>query len=70
MQDQLILEYENNTGPHRHGKPVNIKKWNQENSALHHRNKLNFKIYSNRKHLFSIVIIFPNNIDFTVFLIK
>ncbi len=23
-----------------------------ENSALHHRSKLHFKIYSNRKHLF------------------
>jgi len=23
-----------------------------ENSALHHRNKLHFKIYYNRKHIF------------------
>ncbi len=23
-----------------------------ENSALHHRNKLYFKVYQNRKHLF------------------
>ncbi len=29
-----------------------------ENSSFHHRNKLHFKIYSNRKHLYSIVIIF------------
>ncbi len=29
-----------------------------ENSALHHRNKLYFKIYSDRKQLFQIVIIF------------
>ncbi len=31
-----------------------------ENSALHHRNKLHLKIYSDRKQLFSIVIIFHN----------
>ncbi len=31
-----------------------------ENSALHHRNKIHFKIYSNRKQLFEIVIIFHN----------
>ncbi len=29
-----------------------------ENSALHHRNELHFTIYSNRKQLFKIVIIF------------
>ncbi len=29
-----------------------------ENSALHHRNKLHFKIYLNRKQLVEIVIIF------------
>ncbi len=27
-----------------------------ENTALHRRNKLHFKVYSNRKHLFKIVI--------------
>ncbi len=31
-----------------------------ENSALHHRNKLNLNIYSNRKPFFLIVIIFHN----------
>ncbi len=31
-----------------------------ENSALHHRNKLHFQIYYNRKQLFQIVIIFYN----------
>ncbi len=31
-----------------------------ENSALHHRNKLQFTIYSHRKQLFKIVIIFHN----------
>jgi len=31
-----------------------------ENSTSHHRNKLHFKIYSNRKQLFEIVIIFHN----------
>ncbi len=31
-----------------------------ENTALHHRNKLHFNIYSHRKHLFYIVIIFRN----------
>ncbi len=34
-----------------------------ENSALHHKNKLHFKTYSNRKQFFEIYI-------FTVFLIK
>ncbi len=41
-----------------------------ENSALHHKNKLHFQIYSNRKLLFQMVIIFHNNTVFTVFLIK
>ncbi len=41
-----------------------------ENSALHHRNKLLFKIYSKRKELFEIVIIFHNITVFTVFLMK
>jgi len=36
----------------------------------HHRNKLYFKIYSNRMQLFEIVIIFHNIAIFTVFLIK
>jgi len=31
---------------------VNIFIMPSENSALHHRNKLHFKIYSNRKQLF------------------
>ncbi len=31
-----------------------------ENTALHHRNKLHFTIYSHRKHLFWNVIIFHN----------
>ncbi len=31
-----------------------------ENSASDHMNKLHFKIYSNRKQLFEIVIIFHN----------
>jgi len=31
-----------------------------ENSALHNRNKLHFRIYYNRKQLFIIVIIFHN----------
>ncbi len=34
MQEQFILEYENNIGPHWHGKRVNIKKWNLENWAF------------------------------------
>ncbi len=38
-----------------------------ENTAAYHRNKLQFKIYSYRKQLFKIIIIFHN---FTVFLIK
>jgi len=41
-----------------------------ENSGLHHRNKLHFKIYSNRKQFFDIVIIFNNITVFTLFLIK
>ncbi len=31
-----------------------------ENSALHHRNKLHFKIYQNRKLILEIAIIFYN----------
>ncbi len=38
-----------------------------ENASLHHRNKLQFKIYSNRKLLFYISIICHNIIVFTVF---
>ncbi len=41
-----------------------------ENSALYHRNKLHFTLYSNRKQLINIVIIFHNITVFTVFLIK
>ncbi len=40
------------------------------NSALHHRNKLHLKIYSNRKQFFLTVIIFHNFTVFTIFLIK
>ncbi len=39
-----------------------------ENSALHHRNKLHFKIEN--RQLFYIVIIFPNITVFTVVVIK
>ncbi len=35
-----------------------------ENLALHHRNKWHFKIYSNRKQLFEIVIIFHKYYSF------
>ncbi len=39
-----------------------------ENSALHHRNKLYFKIYYNRKLSFQIAIIFTKiTLLFTVF---
>ncbi len=38
-----------------------------ENSALHHRNKLHFKIYSNRKQLFLIVMNYQNIVVFNVF---
>ncbi len=41
-----------------------------ENTAAHHRNKLHFKIYSNKKQLFKTVIIFHNITVFTVFLIR
>ncbi len=39
-----------------------IENWSNdaENSALHHRNKLHFTIYSHRKILFYILIIFQN----------
>jgi len=40
---------------------------NAENSALHNRNKFYFKIYSNRKQLLQIVILFHN---MSVFFIK
>jgi len=36
----------------------------------HHRNKLHFKIYSNRKQFFEFVITFTNITVFTVFLIN
>ncbi len=41
-----------------------------ENSTLHHRNKLHFTIYSQRKQLFLIIIIFHNITIFTVFTVK
>ncbi len=42
-----------------------------ENEALHHRYRLHFKIYSNRKQSFLIVIIFHNIIlIILIFLIK
>ncbi len=41
-----------------------------ENSALHDKNKLHFKIYKDRKQLFLIVIIFHIITVFTEFLIK
>ncbi len=49
-----------------------IEDWRNysENSALHHRNKLYFVIYSNRKQLFFIVIIFHNINVFTVYQIN
>ncbi len=47
--------------------------WSNDNEnylALNHRNKLHFTIYSDRKQLFKIVIIFHNISDFTVFSFK
>jgi len=42
-----------------------------ENSALHHRNKLHFYLYQNRKQLFLGVMTFHNiTVFITVFLIK
>ncbi len=41
--------------------------YDDENAALHHRNKLQFNIYSHIKQLFKIIKIFHN---ITVFLIK
>lgn len=41
-----------------------------ENSAVHHRNKLQFNTDSHRKQLFKTLIIFHNIADFTVFFIK
>ncbi len=41
-----------------------------ENSVLLHKNKLHFKIYSNRKQLFQIVIIFHNITELTVFFVQ
>jgi len=48
------------------------KDWSNdsENPALDHRNKLNFKIYSNIKQLFEIVVIINNITVSTQFLIK
>ncbi len=40
-----------------------------ENSALHHRNTLHFKMYYNRKQLFKMVIIFNNATGFTLFML-
>ncbi len=37
-----------------------------ENTALHHKNKLHFKIYSNRKWFFLIVIIRHNYIFYGI----
>ncbi len=47
-------------------KTESLKSDNAVNSALHQVNKLHFKIYSNRKHVFKIVIIFHNFAVFTV----
>uniref|UniRef100_A0A8C1XEH2 Growth factor receptor bound protein 14 n=1 Tax=Cyprinus carpio TaxID=7962 RepID=A0A8C1XEH2_CYPCA len=41
-----------------------------EKSVLHYRNKLHFKIYSNRKHLLEIVKSFHNITDFNVFFVQ
>ncbi len=35
-------------------------RYDAEHSDLHYRNKLHFKIYSNRKQLFKIIIAFKN----------
>ncbi len=40
------------------------------NTAAHHRNKLQFKLYSNRNYFFKIVIIFHNTTVFTVVLVN
>ncbi len=47
---------------------IDTEEWSNEaeNSALHHRNKLHFKTYSNRKYFNNI----SNFLVFTVFLIK
>ncbi len=46
-----------------------IENWSNdaENSALHHRNKLHFKICSNINQLFKILILFYNITVFIVF---
>ncbi len=41
-----------------------------ENSAFRHKNKLYFKVYSNRKLIIKVVILFNNISVFTVFLFK
>ncbi len=41
-----------------------------ENTAFQQRNKLHFTMYSNRKQLFEIVIIFQDFAAFTEFVIK
>ncbi len=41
-----------------------------ENSDFHHRHKLHIKMYSYRKELFLIAVIFHNITVFTVFMIK
>ncbi len=47
-------------------KESNTKDWNNdaENSALHRRNKLNFKIYIQTKLTFQAAITFHNITDF------
>uniref|UniRef100_A0A8C2JYD2 Anion exchange protein n=1 Tax=Cyprinus carpio TaxID=7962 RepID=A0A8C2JYD2_CYPCA len=52
-------------------KKGSIDNWSNdaEKSALHHGNKLHLKIYSNRKQLLEIAIIFHNITDFSVFLV-
>ncbi len=41
-----------------------------ENSDFHHRNKLHIKMYSYRKELILIAVIFHNIAVFTLFMIK
>ncbi len=40
---------------------VTLKSNDAENSAMHHNNILRFKIYSNRKQLIEMIIMFHNN---------
>ncbi len=43
-------------------RPCDTEDWinDAENTALHHRNKLYFTTYSNRKQFFKIAVIFHN----------